>query len=401
MYLTADKLGNYTFSCSVAENDRYTAASGTFTMTVNKGTTVITPNLWNRQTDSHGKLTNTQIGYFIIKELDERTPTITMTSYPSGANASFTYQRVSSSSNSYAVYLTTDKEGDYTFSCSVTDNGRWTAATSTKTIKVTSLTPDTYWYEDETLSNVYEEWGYQHEVSAGVGYAVETDRNYAEGYNTFCTAFNIPRDEFEYIFGSDVKVYTFQWATKDRIMHFRPYSGDLNADEPYLLYLNHAVPAPIYNTYEWMSAEYWDSGNASAIGNAVSHDDEEGNTYYYIGTAACNSLDDMLPSGKTYKNVRFITAGGHELLTPTATGNLKGWRCVFVYPDKEATAGASAREFVSFDDDETTGISSIYSLDELNIDADDNTPEYNTAGQRVGKGYRGILIRNGRKYLKR
>ncbi|MBO5187334.1 MAG: BspA family leucine-rich repeat surface protein [Prevotella sp.] len=45
-------------------------------------------------------------------------------------------------------------------------------------------------------------------------------------------------------------------------------------------------------------------------------------------------------------------------------------------------------------DDETTGIS------EVNTTADDNAPAYDLMGRRVGAGYKGIVIKNGKKILK-
>jgi hypothetical protein len=38
-------------------------------------------------------------------------------------------------------------------------------------------------------------------------------------------------------------------------------------------------------------------------------------------------------------------------------------------------------------------------IDNARKSADDGTPQYNMQGQRVGNGYHGIVIRNGRKVL--
>lgn len=57
-----------------------------------------------------------------------------------------------------------------------------------------------------------------------------------------------------------------------------------------------------------------------------------------------------------------------------------------------------AREFFDlFEDDTTTGISSI---DNDQLTTDNDAPAYNLAGQKVGKGYKGIVIINGKKVVK-
>lgn len=58
----------------------------------------------------------------------------------------------------------------------------------------------------------------------------------------------------------------------------------------------------------------------------------------------------------------------------------------------------SAREFIGiFDEDISTGINSI---DNGQWTIDNDAPAYNLAGQKVGKGYKGIVVKNGKKYVK-
>ena len=59
---------------------------------------------------------------------------------------------------------------------------------------------------------------------------------------------------------------------------------------------------------------------------------------------------------------------------------------------------ASSREFF-FLDGETTGINALDNL--TNSPFDNNAPMYNLAGQKVGKNYKGIVIVNGKKVLKK
>lgn len=57
-------------------------------------------------------------------------------------------------------------------------------------------------------------------------------------------------------------------------------------------------------------------------------------------------------------------------------------------------ASASAKSFFSFDD-ETTGIKGI----ENGTVAEENAPLYNLAGQRVSKDYKGVVVKNGKKFF--
>ena len=59
-----------------------------------------------------------------------------------------------------------------------------------------------------------------------------------------------------------------------------------------------------------------------------------------------------------------------------------------------------AREFIGiFDDDVVTGISGASLNDNGQMINDNDAPAYNLAGQKVGKGYKGIVIKNGKKVV--
>jgi hypothetical protein len=59
-----------------------------------------------------------------------------------------------------------------------------------------------------------------------------------------------------------------------------------------------------------------------------------------------------------------------------------------------------AREFIGiFDDDVVTGISGVSLNDNGQMINDNDAPAYNLAGQKVGKGYKGIVIKNGKKVV--
>ncbi len=62
----------------------------------------------------------------------------------------------------------------------------------------------------------------------------------------------------------------------------------------------------------------------------------------------------------------------------------------------EALAEAAAAMGIAFIGDGTTGI------DAVNADMiDENAPMFNTAGQRVQKSFKGVVIQNGKKFIKK
>lgn len=54
----------------------------------------------------------------------------------------------------------------------------------------------------------------------------------------------------------------------------------------------------------------------------------------------------------------------------------------------------SARDFIGFDDETTTSISSVTKTEQ-------SAPAYNMAGQRVSGSFSGLVIQNGRKYIRK
>ena len=73
----------------------------------------------------------------------------------------------------------------------------------------------------------------------------------------------------------------------------------------------------------------------------------------------------------------------------------------YIMLEKETTGGsAPARLSVEFDDGETTGIGTIGTA-KSGADGGADAPMYNLQGQRVGSGYKGVVIKNGKKMIVR
>jgi len=112
-----------------------------------------------------------------------------------------------------------------------------------------------------------------------------------------------------------------------------------------------------------------------------------------VGTGENPFTVTSAEDGKVFKYVKTKT-------TPGVVGFQKakeGWTCqaghaYLMLPE------TSAREFIGiFDEDISTGIEAI---DNSQLTIDNDAPAYNLAGQKVGKGYKGIVIINGKKVVK-
>lgn len=100
-----------------------------------------------------------------------------------------------------------------------------------------------------------------------------------------------------------------------------------------------------------------------------------------------------IPAGDV-KNVLFMTSGGNLKHPTTLPADIKGFRAYF---QLKGDAVNAASFNLDFGNGETTGINNLNVNDNDNLD--NATPMYNTAGQRVNKSYKGIVIVNGKKMV--
>lgn len=111
-------------------------------------------------------------------------------------------------------------------------------------------------------------------------------------------------------------------------------------------------------------------------------------------------------TGNSEYDAQDVSASGYTnyyLMTDGDNGGLKFMRYNGKCPSHAcylhlSSSSPLAKGFVFSFPDETTGIN-VISAD--NSVSGDNAPMYNAAGQRVGSGYKGIVIQNGRKFIRR
>ena len=94
----------------------------------------------------------------------------------------------------------------------------------------------------------------------------------------------------------------------------------------------------------------------------------------------------------------FISMSQQKMVPPTGSNILQGLRAYFIVPEGEgARVGI---DFNAFIEDITTDINHL-NTEHLPFVIDDKTPIYNLSGQRVSKDYKGIVIINGKKFVRK
>lgn len=92
----------------------------------------------------------------------------------------------------------------------------------------------------------------------------------------------------------------------------------------------------------------------------------------------------------------FISMSQQKLVSPTGSNILQGLRGYFIVP-----SGEGARFSLNFDGEMIVTDINRLNIEHLPFAIDDKTPIYNLSGQRVSKDYKGIVIINGKKFVRK
>jgi hypothetical protein len=188
-----------------------------------------------------------------------------------------------------------------------------------------------------------------------------------KGWNTFAFPFQITDLS---IFGEGAKAYELRSYDNGSLTF--DVTRTYYAGYPFVLYVE--TPSVesqhlLYNVNVTAPTE-----KADSYGSVIFQ-----STYSPIAAPGMQGLFGVVPSTGR------IQIGG-------SNASLKGLRAYFV------TEGLGAKELNSLFTDETvTGVSRINNYNQLQS----SEQLYNLTGQRVGKGYKGVIINNGKKYIKK
>jgi hypothetical protein len=208
-------------------------------------------------------------------------------------------------------------------------------------------------------------------------------------YNTLFLPFAMTAEQVTAAFGEGVQVATFSGMNNETQFGFTNVTA-MEANTGYLV-----KPAAAVNGFTVEGVTITSAASVSPSSDWIMY-----GTYDTFGNSASNEVYYFTTSGKVKKLA--------------ATGSIKGLRAFMMKGASEQTVkainsnveliwgGGSTEEpharadfFLSLDEGTTTGINSIE-----NGQIDNDAPAYNLAGQKVGKGYKGIVIINGKKVVK-
>ena len=244
-----------------------------------------------------------------------------------------------------------------------------------------------------------EQGGNADKISAAAGTTknVFVDRKISnEYYNTLFLPFALTTAQINTIFGEGTKVAKYKGLKSNGTTFlFENVTTDMEANVGYLV-----KPANTVNGFSVEGATIVKAGNISVtdfamLGTYDTFGNKAGNVVYYFTTEG--KMKKLSDTGKI-KGLRAMLAkiqnGAKTVSTLVSNVDLN--------PVIEGgNGGARAREeyFVEFVDDASV-VTAIEAIDNSQLTIDNDAPAYNLAGQKVGKGYKGIVIINGKKVVK-
>lgn len=211
-------------------------------------------------------------------------------------------------------------------------------------------------------------------ITAGENGTVTIERTFnANAWNTLVLPFDVSANDLPDKFGHDAKFATYTGTSK-------------NNDGTYTLNFQ-SVSALTANTPVFV----WGAN-------------DEG-VYEFSGVKVVKADPTSTPSGAafsftgsydktTLKAGDWFISSDNKFYRALGTETMKPMRAVF----RPVTAAAAKGLSFSIDGGEATGISAITA--DGSIIVNDNAPMYNLAGQRVSDSYKGVVIQNGKKFIK-
>ena len=210
-------------------------------------------------------------------------------------------------------------------------------------------------------------------ITAGDNATVTISRTFnGNAWNTLVLPFAMTADQLTKAFGSDAKFAKYTGTTKQAdgyTLNFETVTA-IDANTPVFVW---GAKSDVF-TVEGVTVVKADATSAPA--NAA---------FSFSGSydkTTAQSGDWFISSDN-----KFYSAAGTESIKPMRA----------VFRPVAATTNAKHLSF-SIDGGETTGIKSVSSN---GVVLDDHAPAYNLAGQRVDSTYKGVVIQNGKKYIRK
>ncbi len=203
-------------------------------------------------------------------------------------------------------------------------------------------------------------------------------------WNTLILPFSVSAAQLKEVFGSKVKVADFVGNTKQAdgtyILNFASSTSGIQANIPVLIWgVNEGQTSFVFNNVNLKK---------TLLSTQVI---KSGNDFSFVATFIKKSASDLAVDGRAW----FI-ASDNKYYRFTGTETLKATRGFFVNTSSSVLAKGLILSIDGFNE-ETTGISLINNEE---LESSNSKVAYNLAGQKVGKNYKGIVIKNGKKVIK-
>ena len=208
-------------------------------------------------------------------------------------------------------------------------------------------------------------------------------------YNTLFLPFAMTAEQIKAAFGEGVQVATFSGMNSETQFGFTNVTA-MEANTGYLV-----KPAAAVNgfTVEGVTitnaATVTPSSDWIMYGTYDTFTNSDANEVYYFTTSG--TVKKLAATGSIKGLRAFMMKGASEETVQAINSNVN----LSYGGGSSEPAQARADFFLFLDGGTTTGINSIE-----NGQIDNDAPAYNLAGQKVGKGYKGIVIKNGKKVVK-
>lgn len=197
--------------------------------------------------------------------------------------------------------------------------------------------------------------------------AVTLNRPFVQGWNSVVLPFDATLEEL-----GAVKAVAYA-GTEGSVINFTAADA-LAANTPYLVYFDEATPSVAF------------AAKKVAPSAALTVADKAAEPLYdLVGTYVAAAASPVKAGDYLVNATGIVKAKGGNVL--------KGFRA---YLAAQSTEAAAKSMTMAIDGQVVTGIEAVRMRDAL-----DGGAAYNIAGQRVGKGYKGIVIRGGKKMLEK
>ncbi len=207
-------------------------------------------------------------------------------------------------------------------------------------------------------------------------------------YNTLFLPFAMTAEQIKAAFGEGVQVATFTGMNSATQFGFTNVTA-MEANTGYLVKPAAAVNGFIVEGVTITSAaSVTPSSDWIMYGSYDTFNNSDANEVYYFTTSG--TVKKLAATGSIKGLRAFMMKGATEETVKAINSNVN-----LIYGGGSSEpAHARADFFLFLDGGTTTGINSIE-----NGQIDNDAPAYNLAGQKVGKGYKGIVIKNGKKVV--